>query len=77
MQKNEERSEKMHRYEKYCKLRDAKGVTDYRVAKETGIGESTLSGWKSGVRNPGVNSLIKLAKYFDTTVDYFLEGDKQ
>ena len=24
-------------YERYCKLRDEKGITDYRVSKDTGM----------------------------------------
>ena len=30
-------------YEKYAKLRDERGYSDYRVSKETGIGAATLS----------------------------------
>lgn len=33
-------------YEKYVKRRDELGLTDYRVAKESGIRTSTLSEWK-------------------------------
>ena len=35
-------------YSKYVKLRNDKGITDYRVAIDTGIRRSTFSDWKSG-----------------------------
>lgn len=61
-------------YARYAKLRDKKGVTDYLVAKETGISAVTLSEWKSGKYNPKVDKLLKLAKFFDVPIEYFLEG---
>ena len=35
-------------YKKYVALRDSKGVTDYKVSKETGITKSTFTDWKNG-----------------------------
>ena len=60
-------------YEKYCLLRDKKGVTDYRVAEETGITKSTFSDWKTGRSKPKFDKLLILAKYFDVPVEYFAE----
>lgn len=56
-------------YEKYIALRDAKGVTDYAVAKATGIGVSTFSDWKSGRSKPKVEKLVKIAEYFGVTME--------
>ena len=56
-------------YEKYRKLRDEKGVTDYAVAKATGIFVSTFSDWKSGRSKPKVEKLAKIAEYFDVTIE--------
>lgn len=33
-------------YEKYAKRRDELGLTDYKVAKKSGVLTSTLSEWK-------------------------------
>lgn len=60
-------------YSKYAELRDSKGVTDYRVSKETGITKSTFSDWKSGRSSPGPQKLLLLSKYFDVPIEYFLE----
>ncbi len=58
-------------YEKYMKLRDSKGVSDYEVCKNTGIDKATLSRWKHGYYKPKVESIIKIADYFDVSLDYF------
>lgn len=60
-------------YQKYAALRDAVGITDYRVAKETGVSTATLSNWKSGVYIPKVDKLQKLADYFGVSIEYFLK----
>lgn len=66
-------------YEKYVKLRDKEGLTDYRVAKETKVTRSTFSDWRSGRSSPKTNKLQALAKYFGVSIEYFLgngeEGD--
>lgn len=60
-------------YEKYAALRDAKGVTDYRVSEATGIPKSTFSDWKSGRSKPKTEKLQKIANYFGISVDDLLE----
>ncbi len=60
-------------YEVYAKLRDAKGVSDYQVAIDTGIPKSTLSDWKLSKSNPKADKLLKLAKYFGVPVETFIE----
>lgn len=58
-------------YLKYASLRDKKGITDYRVSKETGISTATLSNWKQGNYEPKLDKLLVLAKYFGVSVEYF------
>ncbi|GFI69945.1 hypothetical protein IMSAG249_01770 [Lachnospiraceae bacterium] len=60
-------------YKKYARLRDEKGVTDYRVSIDTGITKSTFSDWKNGRSNPKVDKLKILANYFGKPIEYFLE----
>jgi len=61
-------------YSKYAELRDAKGLTDYAVAKETGIATATLSSWKNGIYEPKIEKLAILARFFGVSVDYFLKN---
>lgn len=61
-------------YERFVQLLQNYGVTAYKVAKETGISQTTFSDWKSGKSSPKYNKLVKIAEYFDVPVDY-LTGD--
>lgn len=63
-------------YKKYAELRDKIGVTDYEVAKQTGISTSTLTNWKYGRYKPKFDKLLILAKYFGVPVEYFAEEGK-
>lgn len=59
-------------YEIFLKLMKKKGVTPYRVHKDTGIAQSTLSDWKNGKSTPSTDKMSLLADYFDVSVDYLL-----
>ena len=61
-------------YEIYAKLRDLKGVTDYQVAKETGLGRATFTDMKRGDHRPSISTIKKLADYFGVSVDYMMTG---
>lgn len=62
-------------YEKYAKLRDERGLTDYRVAQDTGIPASTLSEWKAGLYRPKVDKLLKIAKLFNIPVNELIDAE--
>ena len=64
-------------YSKYVKLRNDKGITDYRVAIDTGIRRSTFSDWKIERSKPKTDKLKILADYFGVSVDYFLEDNAE
>ena len=59
-------------YTKFVDLLEKNGITAYKVAKETGISQSTLSDWKNGVSQPKIDKLKKIADYFGEPVTYFL-----
>lgn len=59
-------------YERFEQLIKEKGVTAYRVAKETGIAPTVFSDWKNGKSNPKVDKLKKLSEYFGVSIDYFV-----
>ena len=56
-------------YEKYAKLRDERGLTDYAVSKETEIAPSTFSDWKNGKTKPKVEKLAKIAAFFNVHIE--------
>lgn len=61
-------------YEIFSKLLQEHGVTPYKVSKETGVSQSTLSDWKRGVSTPKIDKLQKIANYFCVSVEYLQTG---
>ena len=57
-------------YEIFELLLKERGVTAYRVSKDTGITTATLSDWKNGKSQPKVDKLQKIADYFGVSMDY-------
>lgn len=66
-------------YEIFEQLLLKKGITTYKISKDTGIAQSVFSNWKSGVSKPKQEKLRIIASYFDVTVDYLLgtENEKE
>lgn len=56
-------------------LRKEKKLSQVEFAKEFNIGQTTVSGWETGYREPDLDTLIKLSKYFGVTTDYLLGID--
>ena len=46
--------------------------TQNQIADEIGISHSALSGYASDIKEAGINSLCKIAKYFGVSTDYLL-----
>lgn len=64
-------------YEKYKALRDARGVTDFKVSRDCGITRSTFTDWRHGRSEPKLQKLIKLAEYFAVPIDALLVDKPQ
>lgn len=60
-------------YKKFEQLVKARGITAYRVSKDTGIASAVFSEWKRGKSNPKADKLKKIADYFGVTIEYFLD----
>lgn len=59
-------------YEAFNKLLLKNNITPYKVSKETGVSQSTLSDWKRGISTPKPDKLQKIADYFGVPLTYFL-----
>ena len=57
------------RLQKYL---DKSKFTVEKFCKETGISESSFYDWKRGKREPTADNILKIAEYFDCSLDYFL-----
>lgn len=59
-------------FEQLCQERD---VTAYKISKATGVSQTTFSRWKNTGKDPDKTVLMKVADYFNVTVDYLINGD--
>ena len=59
-------------YDNFVKIIQEKGITAYRVAKETGISPTVFSDWKSGKSFPKIDKIKKIANYLNISEDYLL-----
>lgn len=60
-------------HEIYERLKTEKGVSDYEVAKRTGVSQTTLSAWKNGRYTPKVDKIMKIADYFGVPLETFIK----
>lgn len=51
-------------------LRLAKPLTQNELASILGVSKSTMSNYERNISTPDPDTIIKLAKYFDVTVDF-------
>lgn len=63
-------------YDKFTKLCTAKGVTAAEFSKDTGVAQSTISMWRKDGAVPSSENLVKVANYFDVSVNYLLAGEE-
>ena len=54
-------------------IRQSKGISQVRMAMDLNMAQNTISRYETGEREPGINELIKIADYFNVSVDYLLE----
>ena len=57
-------------------LRERKGVSQSRAAKDMGIVRTTYSNYEAGNREPDLDTIKKIADYFEVSTDYLL-GQEQ
>ena len=65
----------MFDYEKLKAICDSRGITMYRLGKETGIATSTLTNWGNGLYTPKYDKVSKIAKYLNIGIDEILKEE--
>ena len=56
-------------------VRKAQGKSQIKVAKDLGISQQNMCRYEKQQIEPDIQTLIKLANYFHTTVDYLIGHD--
>lgn len=59
-------------YEIFEKLMRERGLTAYRISRDTGVSQTTLSDWKHGRSTPKLDKLQKLAAYLGVPLSYLM-----
>lgn len=56
-------------------LLETKGISQSELEKTLGFGKGTMTKWK-GTTAPSADKLLKIAEYFDVTLDYLMTGNE-
>lgn len=54
-------------------IRKSRGISQVKLAMILNTNQNTISRYETGEREPGIHELIKLADFFDISIDYLLE----
>lgn len=57
-------------------LRTKKCISQLRLATDLNTTQNTISRYETGEREPGIVELIKIADYFNVSVDYLIGRTK-
>ena len=57
-------------------LREKNSLEAQKLAQDLQVGKSTLSNWENDRRTPDLETLKKIANYFNVSTDYLLLGDE-
>ena len=57
---------------KILELMNLKGLSPYRLERESGIAISSIKAWKNGKSKPSLDAIVKLSNYFGVSVDYLV-----
>ena len=57
-----------------ARIRDQRGLSQDALAERADLDRTYVSGIERGLRNPGIKTVIRLAKALDTTVGELCRG---
>lgn len=60
-------------YMRLKEIRKSKGISQLKLAIDLNTNQNTISRYETGEREPGIVELIKIADYFNISIDYLLE----
>ena len=61
---------------KLKELRKRKNISQSELGKLLGVTGQTVLNWESGIYEPKIEHLIKLADYFNVTIDFLVDRPK-
>lgn len=58
------------------KIRKLRKLNQQKVAMELNISREALSHYENGKREPSLDMLIKMSRYFNVSIDYLITGEE-
>ncbi|KSU18282.1 helix-turn-helix domain-containing protein [Lactococcus lactis] len=55
-------------------LRKKNSLTQKELAEKVGVKQNSYANWENGNREPNIEMLVRIADYFDVSLDYLLGG---
>ena len=49
-----------------------RGITANKLTREAGLNSSAMTQWKQGKSQPGVDAIVRIARYLKVSSDYLL-----
>jgi transcriptional regulator with XRE-family HTH domain len=74
----EKKSDTIHMIEMWTRIEQIMFENKYtfrKLADEIGVGESTVSMWRTNGTIPRADDAVKIAKFLETTVEYLITGE--
>ena len=56
-------------------LRQSKALTQATLAELIGVSQQTIWKWESGINEPDIPTILKIAELFEVTTDYLLGAE--
>ncbi len=57
-------------------LRTKRKISQLKLAMDLNISREALSHYENGKREPSIDMLNKLSKYFNVSIDYLINGEE-
>ena len=57
-------------------IRKKRGYSQLKVAMDLSISREALSYYENGKRQPSLEMLLKMSRYFNVSVDYLITGEE-
>ena len=57
-------------------IRKARNLNQQKVAMDLNISREALSHYENGKREPSIDMLNKLSRYFNVSIDYLINGEE-
>lgn len=57
-------------------IRKSRNLNQQKVAMDLNISREALSHYENGKREPSLDMLNKLSKYFNVSIDYLINGEE-